>query len=112
MVIATQLVLLRLLFSDLAGGLVSKGIAIGDDGTVVFRPSGAFEIVLHFSTGAPQRNELFQNADTGNPESEPGISPVKPFPETLKSCTFGKLKPTIGPVNPFSSSLRVSKWVK
>ncbi|KAL2545286.1 Uncharacterized protein Fot_14519 [Forsythia ovata] len=105
----------------LTNGLVSTGIELGNDTTVLLGLNGdaiassrvrSLKTNLHISNETLHRTEFFSNADTGNLDSELGISPASALPETLKSCKLGKLKPEIEPENLFPSNLKVSKCVK
>lgn len=120
-IMARELILLRWELCGLGGGLVSAGTAVGDEETVVFGLTGdaiappgwvgLLETTLHFSSGGPHKPGLFQNDEAGKPENEPDSSPVSLFPETLKSCKFGKFMPEMEPEKEFSSSRSVSKCV-
>lgn len=75
---------------------------LGTNGEVAVAPSdpGLFgSTALHFSNGAPQRNEFFRNEDSENVDRVFGISPERLLPETLKSCKPGRLSSGMRPEN-------------
>ena len=83
-------------------GTTGDAIAPSDPGFV-----GSLATFLHIGMGDPQRIAFRSKEDTGNVERVFGISPAKRFPETLKSCRFGRFKPVMVPENRFSSRRRV-----
>ena len=110
-------------------GVVDIGIELGEEATIAGFPPGITgdaiappdpgfvgspATFLHVGMGDPQRTAFRSKADTGNAERVFGISPARRFPETLKSCRFGRFKPVMLPENRFSSRRRVricAKWL-
>ncbi|KAM0961316.1 hypothetical protein ACFX13_021030 [Malus domestica] len=73
---------------------------------------GSFDVPLQLCTGDPHRPGFSAKAVTGKIEKDLGISPVRRFADTLRSCRFGRLRPDSEPEKRFASSRRVRRWVK
>ncbi|KAM1350555.1 hypothetical protein ACFX2F_004497 [Malus domestica] len=56
---------------------------------------GSFDVPSQLCTGDPHRPRFSAKAVTGKIEKDLGISPIRLFADTLRSCRFGKFRPDI-----------------